>query len=83
MTPTRSTEEPSTAQRPFMTDTMTPPMGVLGGHVLEHLCSCVVGKCPEQPFTNLGVRMRDRSRSALRTGRVEHLGGGVEIQSSN
>lgn len=66
-----------------MTDTMTPPMGVLGGHVLEHLCSCVVGKCPEQPFTNLGVRMRDRSRSALRPGRVEHLGGGVEIQSSN
>ena len=62
---------------------MTPPMGVLSGHVVENLCSPVLGKRPKQQLTNMGVRMRDCSRRALRPGRIENLGGGVKVQSRN
>ena len=83
MMPTRSTEEPSTTQRPFMTYTMTPPVGVLVGHVVENFSSCFVGKRPEQTLSDMCVRVGDRSRGALRPSGVEHLGGGVEIESGH
>jgi hypothetical protein len=83
MTPTRSAEEPSAAQWPFVTHTMTPPVSVLGGHVVENFSSCLVGKRPEETLTDMRVRVGDRSRGARRPSGVEHLGGGVEIESGH
>ena len=66
-----------------MTHTMTPPVGVLGRHLVENFCSYFVGKRPEETLTDMRVRVGDRSRGALRPGGVEHLGGGVEIESGH
>jgi len=83
MTPTRSAEEPSAAQWPFVTHTMTPPVSVLVGHVVEDFSSRFVRKRPEQTLSDMRVRVGDRSRGALRPSGVEHLGGGVEIESGH
>jgi hypothetical protein len=66
--PSGAPEKTSTAKWSLMADTMTPPMGVLGRHVVENLIAYIIRKGAQQTLTDWGDGMRDRSGGSLRTG---------------
>lgn len=83
MMPALPPEEPPTTQGALMMDAMAPPVGVLGGHVVENLLLRVIGKGSQQPLADPSSRMGDRSGGSLRAGRIEHLSGALQIETGD
>jgi hypothetical protein len=81
--PAGTAEEPSTAQRPLMTDAMPPSMGVLLWHEIEDLHSSVIGKRSKETLPNRSRGMSDRACCAFQPSRIKHLGCRIEIEPGN
>lgn len=63
-----------------MADAMTPAVGMLGRHLVDDPRSGVFRKGAQQSFAHRCGGMGDRTSSTSRSGPIEHLGGGIDIE---
>jgi len=63
-----------------MADTTTPTVGMLGGHVVDEPFPGLIRKCAQETLAHGLGGMSDRTSSTNRSGTIEHLGGGIDIE---